>query len=156
MYNCCPPSNRNITLDNYIDFLTNFPLEELLVTDTIRSNLSKEQQNSLKELRIDSETIIFEADKEGAVVVIDRTYYAEKKMLEMLNYSQTYKEILANVVKKVLKLIKELTCKHIGSLTETEIGYLCHFNFRTRGFYGLPKIHKSKIICQEAKIQTKP
>jgi len=155
MYNCCPPSNRNITLDNYIDFLTNFPLEELLVTDTIRSNLSKEQQNSLKELRIDSETIIFEADKGGAVVAMDHTYYAEK-MLEMLNYSQTYKESLANVVKKVLKLIKEFTCKHIGSLIETEIGYLCHFNFRTSGFYGLPKIHTSKIICQEAKIQKKP
>lgn len=31
--NFCPPRNRNITLDNYIDFLTKFPLEELQVND---------------------------------------------------------------------------------------------------------------------------
>ena len=76
--NFCPPRNRNITLDNYIDFLTKYPLEELLSKDTIRSNLTREEQNALKELKDDSEIIIFEADKGGAVVVMDRAYYAIK------------------------------------------------------------------------------
>ena len=35
------------------------------------------------------------------------------------------------------------------------MSYVCH-DFKTSGFYGLPKIHKSKIICQEAKVQKKP
>ena len=153
--NFCPPRNTNITLDNYIDFLTKYPLEELLSKDTIRSNLTREEQNALKELKDDSEIIIFEADKGGAVVVMDRAYYADK-MFEMLNDSETYDEIPSNTDKTVIKLIKELTLKHTHSLTKAEIDYLCRFNFRTSGFYGLPKIHKSKIICQEAKAQNNP
>ena len=78
------------------------------------------------------------------------------KILEMLNDSLTYEEITANKDKVVVKLIKELACNHSHSLTEKEVNYLCHFDFKTSGFYGLPKIHKSKIICQEAKVQKKP
>ena len=74
----------------------------------------------------------------------------------MLNDSETYDEIPSNTDKTVIKLIEELTLKHTHSLTKAEIDYLCRFNFRTSGFYGLPKIHKSKIICQEAKAQNKP
>ena len=65
--NFCPPRNRNITLDNYIDFLTKFPLEELRGKDIKRSNLTKEEQNALQELRGLPEILIFEADKGGAV-----------------------------------------------------------------------------------------
>ena len=36
------------------------------------------------------------------------------------------------------------------------MNYLCHLDFKTSGFYGLPKIHKSKIICQEARVRKKP
>ena len=150
--NFCPPRNRNITLDNFIDFLTKFPLEELQVKDI---NLTKEEHNALQELRGDSEILIFEADKGGAVIVMDRTYYANK-ILEMLNDSQTYKEITANKDKNVMKLIKELAGNHSHSLTEKEVNYLCHFDFKTSGFYGLPKIHKSKIICQEVEVHKKP
>ena len=40
-----PPRNRNITLENYVDFLTKFLLEELQVNDTRRStDLMKEEQ----------------------------------------------------------------------------------------------------------------
>ena len=145
----CPPRNRNITLDNYIDFLTKFPLEELQVKDIKRSNFTKEEQNPLQELRQDSEILIFKADKGGAVVVMDRSYYADK-ILEMLNDSQAYEEITTNKDKVVMKLIKELAGNHCHSLKEKEINYLSHFDFKTSGFYGLPKIHKSKIICQEA------
>ena len=64
-----------------------------------------------------------------------------------------YLEITANKDKNVMKLIKELAGSHSHSLTEKGVNYLCHFDFKTSGFYGLPKIHKSKIICQEAEVQ---
>ena len=83
---------------------------------------------------------------------MDRTYYADK----MLNDTLTYEEITANKDKNVMKLIKELASNHSHNLTGKEVNYLCHFYFKTSGFYGLPKIHKSKIICQEAKVQKKP
>ena len=56
--------------------------------DIKRSNLTKEEQNALQELIGDSEILIFEADKGGAVVVMDRTYYVDK-ILEKLNDSLT-------------------------------------------------------------------
>ena len=76
----------------------------------------------------------------------------------MLHDSQTYEEITANKHKNVMKLIKELAGNYCHNLTENEVNYVYHFDFKTRlsGFYGLPKIHKSKIICQEAKVQKKP
>ena len=70
--------------------------------------------------------------------------------------SQTYEEITANKDKNVLKLIKELEGNYSHNLTEKEMSYVCHFDFKISGFYGLPKIRRSKIICPEAKVQTKP
>ena len=55
-----------------------------------------------------------------------------------------------------MKLIKELAGNYSHNLTEKEVSYVCYFDFKTSGIYGLPKIHKSKIICQEAKVQKKP
>ena len=52
-----------------------------------------------------------------------------------------------------MKLIKELARNHSHNLTEKEVNYLSHFDFKTSGFYGLPKIHKSKIICPEPYIR---
>ena len=126
---CSFSRNRNITLDNYIDFLTKFPLEELQVKDIKRSNLTKEEHNALQELRGDPEILIFEADKGGAVVIMDSTYYADK-IFQMLHYSQTYEELTANKDKNVMKLIKELAGNHSHSLTEKEVNYVCHFDFK--------------------------
>ena len=53
-------------------------------------------------------------------------------------------------------IINELACSDSHNLTEEEVNYVCLFDFKTSGFYGLPKIHKSKIIFQEAKVQKKP
>ena len=52
-----------------------------------------------------------------------------------------------------MKLIKELASNHSHNLTGKEVNYLCHFDFKTSGFYGLPKIHKSKVICPEPYIR---
>ena len=65
-------------------------------------DLTKEERNALQELRGDPEILIFEADKGGAVVVMARTYYADK-IFEMLHDSQTYEEITANKDKNVMK-----------------------------------------------------
>lgn len=39
-----PPRNRDITLENYVDDLSQFLLEELQVNDTRGSNLMKKEQ----------------------------------------------------------------------------------------------------------------
>ena len=85
--------------------------------DIKRSNLTKEERNALQELRGDPEILIFEGDKGGAVVVVDRTYYADR-IFEMLHDSQTYEKITANKDKNVMKLIKELASNYTHNLTE--------------------------------------
>ena len=72
------------------------------------SNLTKEEQNALKELKGDSEVIIFEANEEGTVVVIDLTYYADK-ILKIPNDSQTYEKIPTNTEKKRSETYEEVS-----------------------------------------------
>ena len=63
--NFCPPRNRNITLDNYIDFLTKFPLEELQVKDIKRSDLTKEEQMPNRNLEGTLKYLSSKLTKEG-------------------------------------------------------------------------------------------
>ena len=63
--NFCTPRKRNITLDNYIDFLTKFPLEELLGKYIKRCTLTKEEEKALQELREDSRYLSSKLTKEG-------------------------------------------------------------------------------------------
>ena len=47
---------------------------------------------------------------------------------------------------KVMKGIAEIIEKYKDNLTKTEKEYLTSFSYYTSNFYGLPKIHKSKLI----------
>ena len=66
-----PPRNRNKTLDIVIDFLhkQNFENE----TKKTRSNITKREYDGLVELKKNKDIIIKEADKGGAVVIINIT-----------------------------------------------------------------------------------
>ena len=44
-----------------------------------------------------------------------------------------------------MKLIKELASNHSHNLTEKEVNYLSHFDFKTSGFYGLPRSFVRKL-----------
>ena len=66
--NFCPGRNLNNTLDKIIDSLNQ---EELETTKKSTSNLSKQEWLALKELQSDKTIIIKEADKGGAVVIMN-------------------------------------------------------------------------------------
>jgi len=48
--------------------------------------------------------------------------------------------------KKVLKNLQDLCEKYKNDLRDEEKDYLTKFQSKTSNFYGLPKVHKSKII----------
>ena len=87
----------------------------------------------------------YKADKGGAVVIMDRDYY-ETKIMEMLLNPKFYSEMSENQDKKTMQKIKRLLLKHSSVLTEKETDFVTNFDNKESCFYGLPKIHKSKLI----------
>ena len=139
-----PYRNRNIVLDTINDFMTKFPIEEL-TTSIKKSNINRKESLALRELQNNKNIIIKQADRGGAVVIMDRDYYANK-ILEILKDDETYIQLHMHTDEEVIKKIGRLSEKYKDELTKEEKEYLTKFNHRMSNFYGLPKIHKSQSI----------
>ena len=72
-----------------------------------------------------------------------------------MNNETTYKMVEANCDAKVMKGIAKIIEKYKDNLTKKEKEYLTSFSYNTSNFYGLPKIHKSKLIQNAIKEQQK-
>ena len=70
-------------------------------------------------------------------------------VVKILQHEVTYKKNNENFDKKVFKDLEKLVIKFRSSLLKEERDFRTKFSFSTSSFYGLPKVHKSKII-QEA------
>ena len=125
-----------------------YPLE----TTKKPSNLSKDETAALKALTSDKTIIIKEADKGGAVVVMDATYFRDG-ILQMLNDEEFYSETKEDMDSQTRKMINQLVEEHGEGLFEEAAGYLTNFKHNTSYFYGLPKIYKSNLISEAIKLQ---
>ena len=101
-------------------------------------------------LKKDKTLVIKESDKGRACIIIDEPFYNDK-ISEMLNDRETYKELDKNIDAGILRKICKLTLKYKEQLTSKEIQYLTKFDHQMSQFYGLPKIHKFKIIKDKIK-----
>ena len=115
-----------------------------------KNNLSKAKSNEILNLKKDKTLVIKESDKGGACAIMDESFYNDK-ILEMLNDRETYKELDKNIDAGILWKICKLTEKYKEQHTPKEIQYLTKFDYQTSQFYGLPKIHKCKIIKDKIK-----
>ncbi|CAG2235687.1 unnamed protein product [Mytilus edulis] len=86
-----PNTGRNKCLDDYIENLSNYPLTPIKVNH----NLTKGEKSALQNLRNDKSIVIKQADKGGAIVIMDSDYY-RIKVEEQLNDSTFYSEIPDN------------------------------------------------------------
>ena len=68
--------------------------------------MSKEENKALESLTNNESIIIKEADKGGAVVIMDRDYY-ETKIMKMLLNPEFYSEMSENQDKKQCKKLKD-------------------------------------------------
>ena len=84
----------------------------------------------------------------GAVVVMNKTHYYSM-VLKILQDEETFKKNNDNCGRKVFKDLEKLVARFSNCLLKEEQDFLIKFSFSTSNFYGLPKVHKSKII-QEA------
>ena len=69
-----------------------------------------------------------------------------RMIYEHLNDTKTYKRTDETCDKKVRLNIEKLVKKYENTLTKQESAYLTNYVFKTSNFYGIPKVHKSKII----------
>lgn len=144
-----PPKSKDSYLEDAIQYLKDYPRSE---NKNIKNNLTKEENNAMKELLSDKTIVIKEADKGGAVVIMDANYY-RNKIKEMLEDPDFYAETDEKADSRTRKLIHELIKKCGKDLFDEETDYLENFEHTTSYFYGLPKIHKCDEINDAIKNQ---
>lgn len=83
---------------------------------------------------------------------MDKTYY-KTKILELLSDTENYIPLSENEDDSILRKIKKLIKEYEKHFTKNEKDYIINFLMRTSYFYGLPKIHKSKVIKDAVKEQ---
>ena len=97
--------------------------------------------------------IIVKAAGRGRVLVIMNTKPYLQMISDHLNDETTYKLIELICDAKVMKAIAKIIEKCKANLTTKEKEYLINFWCNTSNFYGLPKIHKSRLIQNAIKKQ---
>ena len=78
---------------------------------------------------------------------MNKEFY-KTKLLEMLEDKSFYKQIENQTTKKTMKKLKKVVSL-LKEITRNERNYLLDFECKSSMFYGLPKIHKSKLINKE-------
>lgn len=83
---------------------------------------------------------------------MEKSFYAEK-ITEMLKDESTYRKLAATEQTNILRDLKKLINRHNDCLKEQEVDFILNFESKESNLYGLPKIHKSKIIKTAIKEQ---
>ena len=135
----CPKKGRNRELDSYFEKLWSLDLKS---KRNVKNNLSQNQLKALYDLINNTNITIKEADKGGAIVIMNTDYYLSK-IQDMLNDPNNYRQISENIDRNIISKIKKHCSKHKHILTIKETDYITNFISKTSNFYGLPKLHKS-------------
>ena len=107
-----------------------------------KPNTTKEERQALRALKEDSNTVILQADKGNATVLMKTEEY-NMKIMQLLNDSP-YEEIKTNPIRKVERKTSALI-KESNSIPESTKYRLRPTSSWTPKFYGLPKIHKTGV-----------
>ena len=65
---------------------------------------------------------------------------------DILEDASAYKDTSVNQDMKIMKELKKLVDREDTGLTKAELDFILNFETSIRNLYGLPKIHKSKLI----------
>ena len=145
-----PPRNRNKELETHISFTNNINI--MNEKSNKKSNFSPKEWTELRNLMNQPDIVIKEADKGGVVTVLRKNHY-RGMIYEHLSNQNTYQKLDKIVDPIIMKKIKKLLNKHKSIFTDEEFKYLNEADYNTSNFYGLPKIHKSRLITNAIKEQ---
>ena len=103
---------------------------------TTEDNLDSAERAALQELRNMDNIVIKEADKGGAMVIMDKDFYEEKLVLaDHLSNTDTYVKVSNDADKQTMKKLIKLVDKHSDCLTKNEKEYVKDQNWRSSEFY---------------------
>lgn len=143
------PISKNKNVEDFIEQITS---QSVPHGKHIYHNLTKLEREAIETLRNNPNIIIKEADKGGTLVVMNKEFYY-KKIIDMLHNEEYYEPSDKDCESKILRKIKSLVNNHNNELSKKELDYIINFETISAHFYGLPKIHKSKLIQDEIKKQ---
>ena len=110
-----------------------------------KSNITKEAQKALKELKKDTNRVILTADKGTCVVVMDKEEYINKA--QDLLKEETYRIIPEDPTNKqknrLIQLLKKI--KTEDGIYEENYKKMYPTGAGIPKFYGLPKVHKAGV-----------
>ena len=119
-------------LDIVVDYLNNQNFDNAAIKN--KSNISKNEWEAIKSLRENDSIVINEADKGGAVVVMNKTHYYNI-VVKILQDEETYKKTNQNCDKKVFKDLEKLVSKFSNCLLKKEQDLLIKFSFSTSNLW---------------------
>ena len=141
-----PPTNRNPSIETYCRLVEDDIMSLLQEKSKHRShgNLDKTEKQSLLDLKADTSIIIREADKGGAVVVLNKSDYVNECYRQLLD-EKTYTKLASNPSGQFKTTVNASLQDffHAGDLTKKEFDFLNNQHPITPVFYTLPKIHKN-------------
>ena len=107
-----------------------------------RSNLDKQQRESVRSLRDDENIVILPADKGNATVILSRKDYVMK--MENLLEDEAYKKVTCDPTSRMKKRISTALndCEQKGYITTKQRMHLAHQFSSSPQIYGLPKVDK--------------
>ena len=123
--------------NHYNNLITNIP------TNTL-NNLSTKQRTAMKELSTNTNIVVKEADKGGAITIINNSEYITDCVL-LLNDTKTYQTTSSEIIDKHVTETKNLV-KTLADSNQQIIHDVLSDQPRAGIFYGLPKLHKLKQL----------
>ena len=130
-------------------------VEHIEHTDPIKKdykhNLTPSERKALNELKLLDDVIIKKADKGNTIVIMNKSFYRDKLVLNDHLEQPTYARAREKDDQKVMKNLIEFVQTHSKCLTKKEAKYIIDFKWSPSNFYVLPKIHKNKTIIDRVK-----
>ena len=115
-------------------------------------NLTNEERKALKELQNNPEIVVKKADKGGATIILDKSFYRDTLVVEGHLNSPTYIKADNNSDQKVFINMNKLAAKHKECLTKDEMNFLTKYEWKSSTLYVLPKIHKCKVLQTNSQV----
>jgi len=85
-----PPKNKNAALEKFVSKINNYP--RIKCNTNVKPNITKEERKAMRKFADDKSIVIKEADKGGAVVIMDAEKY-KHLVNDMLNDAKYYEAL---------------------------------------------------------------
>lgn len=139
-----PPIQREKCLDLYIEAVQRDLLEAYQKQQPFKSNISIKEKEAIKSLANNTDIVIKQADKGGAIVLMNRVDYISEAYRQLRN-DTFYRRLEMDPTNDFKCVIKKELEQLVADkkLTVKDLSFLLPLSPSAGRFYLLPKIHKT-------------